>query len=281
MRKRKMAAQDLTIESLPHTRRELFFDIIKQRWKLLLTMGILFMVAVFPMVAVLFLRNFSFQNLYSSYNWATITEEQTAEYYSLYRQQNNFWNLFQLPCFIVIALFLSGFMRIIRQLNYSKGIYVWEDFKQGIKQNFLPYLGMFVFIFVLFYLSSFIANVGIENSLLAYLPIGAIVIIFVPILLNMLSLLVTYSSNFSSLVKNSFILSFKNILWYLLFTVAFFAPMALFLIPYYLIAYIVFLIISVIYYPLFFLANYLFNYASFDLYINEGKYPNNYHKGLF
>ncbi len=281
MSRKKVADKDLTIDSLPHTRRELFFDILKLRFKLIVTLGIFLALAALPMLAVFFLKDLSLQGLYGSYDWSVITEEQMIEYSLLYREQNNFWNLFQLPCFILLGLYLAGFMRVIRQLNFSKGILLGDDFKTGFKQNWKQYLVLSVIAFTIFYICQLISNIAVSNDLIRYLPLGISIVIFVPLFLVMMSLIVTYNLKFGNLIKNSLVIVFKNILWYLIFIISLALPIALFMIPYYFIIYIVLFILLVIYYPIILLANYLFNYASFDEYINKNNQPEYYHKGLY
>lgn len=278
MSKRKMAQQDLTIESLPHTRKDLFFDTLKIRFKLIFALGVFLALSTLPMLVVFFLKDLSLQNLFKSFESAAITEE---EYNLIYMQQNNFWNLLELPCFVILGVFLAGCMRVIRQLNYSVGIHLKDDFRIGIKQNSFQYIFMSVFAFIIFYLTSFVSNLDINNEFALYFPIGLSLIIFVPLFFVMACLIVTYSLKIKDLLKIGIALSIKNILWNAVFVVAFFAPILLFIIPYYFIIYSVFILFLIFYYPILLMALYFFNYSSFDEFINKEQYPDYYHKGLY
>lgn len=207
--------------SLPSNRWELFWDIFKGRFGKLIIINFLTLLFFIPLVAVIGFRYVSLVSYGTLYPFgagfgvgyqAPISMSGLAESIVFTSNVSSF--LF-LPIALIIAFIgLSGGLYVMRNLAWTEGVFIANDFWRGIKQNAKQFVIIAVVYSVFFYLtilSSSLAQTkiasGAEGAWLFYLVriVSIVLIVFTSIIvLFMLSMSVTYEYNFFQLVRNAF-----------------------------------------------------------------------------
>ncbi len=210
--------------SLPSNRWELFWDILKGRFSKLVIINLLVLVFFIPLFILLFLMSVSTsyfgsinsfsQNIGVGYP-ALPSIAGMAE--SIDLSVNVQMYLFLPICLIVAALGVSGGAYVIRNMVWTEGIFVSNDFWKGIKQNFFVVMLALLFFSAVFYfaqwsvgLSNYMIAVGTGNTVLLNIAKAMIIITlcFVTIMVAfMITMGVTYDLKFGKLIKNSFIMT--------------------------------------------------------------------------
>ncbi|MCF0116961.1 MAG: hypothetical protein HUJ61_02805 [Bacilli bacterium] len=280
MRKQKAAEKDFVIESLPHNRKEQFFDILKVRFKLIFILGLLLFIGIVPTILTMLFREINVSAIVSNYVDET-DPVKLAECAKLVGTSNNLYNLILLPSFLILGIVLSGIFRVLRQLSLGKGIHLGEELKTGIKQNIWHILLIMLVLWILYYLTMLICNSRIDMKIGQYITLGFYIVLIIPISLIAISIITMYNMKFKDRFFACFLFYFKGFFKYVLVIIALGLPLFLFLIPNYLIAYSIFSLFFVIYYPIVLLGVNQISFSYFDTYINKQQYPDFYRKGLF
>ena len=208
--------------TLPSNRWELFWDIFKGRfWKLVL-INLLVLMFCLPLIALFVFRSVSISGFgaISPFSQPFGVGYQAAGSFAGFDESIalsvNVRIYLLLPVVMAIAaLGISGGAYVIRNMVWTEGVFVANDFWRGIKQNYLSVLGILLFFSLIFYLSS----VGVAFNDLsiargtgskALLVISKILIILFNIFigfmcLHMISMTVTYKLKARQLLKNSFL----------------------------------------------------------------------------
>ena len=154
----KERSEDYARSTLPTSRWGLFWDILKGRFGRLMLVNLLMLVSSFPVVAIIILRYLQIgasgmsgvfgAGLGPSYPY--LPDIVGSAEAMLLQSDLVFFSLF-IPAGIIAGLGLSGGFYIIRNLIWTEGIFVANDFLRGIKRNFLNVLeAVLVFTVVLF-----------------------------------------------------------------------------------------------------------------------------------
>ena len=283
-RPRGYAAQDFTEESLPHNRFEVFFDLLKTRWRLFLLIGAIFFLFFLPLLGSL-----AAESLFSSSLYASFLSGETTE--SAYRA-----NLFSLRCaflaidfflFLLLSLPFSGFARVYRLLVHYEMLDFKSDFFKGVKDNFLHTFFLFLLASVLFCLSSLLATYfmasgskGFWQTVAFFAPIFIFLLVFFPSFALSYCQIPFYSSPFSLTLKNGFKLYASFLFQSLLFAALLIAPCFLLLLGNFYVLLISFGLFPLIYLPLSLLCLFLSSVSIFDKAINKNEYPELVDKGI-
>ena len=156
--------------SLPSNRFELFWDILKGRfWKIVLV-NLLILLFCLPLIAVIVFRIFSIAGYgtMSPFTQPFGVGYQAADSFagfgeSIILSVNMRIYAFMPLAMIFAAVGVSGGMYVIRNMVWTEGIFVANDFWRGVKQNFFPVL----FVLVLFSIGFYAAQLGIAYDDLA------------------------------------------------------------------------------------------------------------------
>jgi hypothetical protein len=278
MKKQKAASKDLGFDELPHNRVQVFFDRIKTRWSLLLLVGLILAFSSLPALLVLFLKDASLASLASDYQAG---KSDLAAYQAAARSNANIYALCLIPCLVIFSIPLAGAMRVIRQLSWGEGIFFGEDFKDGIKQNGLPYAFVFLGISLFYVLDSFIFNAGFGYPVLQALPYGFSVAFFLPIALIFLNHVAVYKAPAGQALKNATILFLNKIFGSYLGAIAFLAPFLFLLIPSVIGQVIALFLSALCYLPLALLGWMLYCHFIFDRSINQSNCPELVDRGVY
>lgn len=266
--KKKCAQIDYTEGYAPHNRKQVFFDCYKVRFLLLFELGLLSLLFLLPLLILCLSED---SNLAVLYSMAETDKELCAAIRRLY-------SLVKIPGFAVFGVGVAGIIRLLRQLIWGEGIFFWEDFLLGVKQNGKVY--------TLFFLFLGFANSG--NVILStmgfgipeYVFLAVCLLLVLPVSIWMLLQTCVYDMKFVEKFRNAlrfYILTFPKTLVLLILTLAL---LSLSLIQVPLIKYIAILIaVLFLEIPLCMLWL-LFACSAFDKYINEKAYPELMNRGM-
>ena len=208
--------------SLPSNRWELFWDIVKGRFWKLVILNLLVLLFFIPLFLLLFMRANAVAAMGASMPFAqgfgvgyqaplslVGVEEQITFNINLVAY------LFLPIALMLAALGVSGGAYVMRNMVWTEGIFVANDFWRGIKQNIKQMLLIALVYSIVFYLSILAISVadfnlarGAGSSWLFVVSkiISIITIVFFTIMtMHMITMSVTYELKFRALIKNSFL----------------------------------------------------------------------------
>ena len=230
--------------TLPSNRWALFWDIFKGRLGKLVIVNLLMLIFFIPMIAV-----FVFRYMYTTVqgmmmpfaSWVGVGYTPVPNLIGMPQQivlsTNLLFGAFLLIASFIAAVGISGGIYVIRNMVWTEGIFVANDFWRGIKINFIVVLQSTVFYGVMLYLftisinwSQYMLAVGTGNAVLnnisialSYIAIGIVTLMF----LWMLSMGGNYKLKFFQLLKNSFLMTFGLIFQNVFFVVLMAIPVIL------------------------------------------------------
>lgn len=268
----KPAKTDFDESMLPSNRKEVFLDVFKLHWKSFLLLGIIVLLFC---AAFIFIDVFHFLGL--------LNLEDNEEYLTNSVMISNIFNLIKVPCFLLLAVVLSGLIRVIRQFCWLENVTLSYDFFLGIKQNIIQVILLMIIVSVFWYLSIYFLNLSyLSEDFMKYLlvlPFGFLVFIVMPLAGYMLVSIATYSNTFLQNMKVAFIVYASNPFKAILSTILSSAIFALSFIPN---IYVQLITEGVGYLllPFILLGFFLYSNKQFDKQINEQYYPDLVNKGL-
>ena len=276
MRMRK-AQSDFTIDDLPKNRREVFWDSLKERFLLFLSMGAALLVFALPLIVVSLLNDNTLSGLYLAFTTGECSQE---EYVELIRSAGSLYSLLYIPCYVILSIGVAGVMLIIRQLVWGEGVFFFEDMLEGIKSNGKNYVIIaFILGLLSFLLNTFLPLgtnplyivVNVLFALLTFPPTGF-----------MVSQIVIYKNTFFKYLHDGVFLAVRNVPMTLLFLLLFLLPGALGMnfLPF-AAKYIILVIFFLLPAPMLLTGWFLYSCSVFDKYINIEQYPEIYDKGVY
>ncbi len=178
----KPSAKEYTKDMLPHTRRQVFFDVIKLNFTKLLFVGLLIFLFSLP----LHLSSL-FGDIYVGKLNAKIMESSGEQQKALIAQVIAFDNLHAVFDIVLLAIFSVGFagaQRIIRQYAWETNVFIGNDFSLGIKQNVGQNILLSLLVGGCYALSVAAYNMASQTqgalSIIFMLPVGIFVFLVVP-----------------------------------------------------------------------------------------------------
>ncbi|MCQ2589550.1 MAG: DUF624 domain-containing protein [Treponema sp.] len=276
--KNKKAAQDFTKNNLPKNRKEVFKTCYKLFFKKILLIGFLLLLFSLPLLITSFVCDYLSIGLKELYLSSSLTQ---TEY-----QKNLFWLRMIGSCIgiigvIILAIGISGAMRVIRQMVWDEPIFLISDFFEGIRQNFKTYLIIGLFMGLINIYNIFVFSVDLNIVILQYVPIGIQITFLFPIFMYVSSLSIVYKNSFKGMLKNGFIFTIKKFPLTLVFSFFLCCFLSAHLISYIVIKYAILIISTIFVLPLFIILWVLFSFSVFDKYINNVNHPEIYEKGIY
>ena len=261
--------------SLPHNRKELFFDLLKHRKMTLFTLSCFTFMFFIPLATMLFIFNF--------YESMAIANDKIEVLFSLV-----FYSMIiMIPCMIIGFIGLSGAFYVAKKMVWQEGVIVGVDFFQGIKENWKHGLmNGFIFSVCLFGLvagGSYLLINFEAAPVWSGVGIGALIIFFwvfgtVVALNNTQD--VYYTNTYGATLKNSFCL--MGLLHYRVFlTFLFSTGIVIALACFNLITLGIGLFLFAILNSVVIILYTLVSHYGFDKYINQEHYPEFVNKGLY
>ena len=207
--------------SLPSNRWELFWDIFKGRFGKLVIINLLVLLFCLPFLALLFFRYVAITNYGVIYPFSQSFGVGYGALPSMVGLAENITFNVNLLIFLlaplgfmIAAVGIAGGAYVIRNMVWTEGIFVANDFWRGIKQNIRQMLLIFLVYSIVFYLSILSISLcdqsiamGVDNKWLfvvsEVLTYG-VLIVYSMMTLHMVTMSVTYELKFWHLIKNSF-----------------------------------------------------------------------------
>ena len=210
--------------TLPTSRWALFWDILKGRYGKLFLINLLMLLTLVPVFAIMIFRTLMIysQGISGPFGMGIgvgypIVPDITGSAEMIILQVDIFYFALLIPASFIAAIGISGGAYIIRNLIWTEGIFVANDFVRGIKRNYFNVLEAFlIFTVVLFLsrvtgdLSDYFVAIGAPGSgwLIASKVVGYIlVVLFIPICLWMISLGINYKQGPWALFRNAVIMT--------------------------------------------------------------------------
>lgn len=281
-RKPKVAKIDFTEASLPHSRRDVFRDILKNRWKDLLKVGALLLLFSLPLLVFGAVGEINAANIYAEYKNGAISAEMYA---SEVAASNGAFALIKIIGYIIFSVGIAGSARVLRQIIWDEPLFFFEDFKDGIK----IYGGQFALAMFLYGLCSYTAVFfsSAANGILYAIALGLGVFILLPAMFFWLSERTVYANKIGENIRNGFMFYvrtlFKSIGMLLLAFLPFILEYVLefFGLYNFIFKYSYLLICTFLFLPLGIMLWLLYTYSVFDKYINAELFPEILHKGFY
>ena len=262
-------------QSLPTNRKEVFFDLLRNRKMTLFALSCYTFMFFIPLAVDLIYFNFVESMAISAEKFEYLF---SLIFYSM---------LIMLPCMVIGFIGLAGAFYTAKKLVWQEGVSLASDFFKGIKENWKHALiNGVIFGLVLFGLiigGSFMLIYADVHAVVRGIAIGALIVLF--LIFGMVTVLnftqgVYYENSFGVTLKNSFsflgLLNWKVFVIYLLstgvtFTLSLFNFLTLTI---GLLLFAVFNSVVIVLYT-------LVSHAAFDKYINQEHYPDMVNKGLY
>lgn len=221
----KERSEEYARSTLPTSRWSLFWDILRGRFGRMIITNLLVFVTFLPLIAILVWRFIvvGSQGLAGPFGgglgvgFPALPDISGAAEEMMFGTDLIFYGLL-IPAMAIAGLGISGGMYIIRNMIWTEGIFVANDFARGIKRNYWNVLEAVLIFSVLLFLARTMGNLadwlvarGAPNSgwLVASKIIGYIfVAISVLICLWMISLGVNYKQGPWQLFRNAVVMTF-------------------------------------------------------------------------
>lgn len=280
----KKSKVDYRSEMLPKNRVEVFFDVVKLQWSNFLLYGLLFFVAFLPLNVLSINKIFAVSDLTDAIAIAQESQVETLKYQlSLVKDT---YALMQGGAFVLVFLFLAGFVKVVRQYAWGENVFFVSDFTQGFKSNCFQFVILGILFGVLFAFSSILYNwaqettKGFFESLCLMVPACLFLLVVIPVVCYDIVATAIYKNNFFGNLKLAFSVAFANPVLSLVALLCCFAVCFLLLIPS-VACIVIFRAIIPFSLPFVLLAWTLFAFNQFDKYVNALHFPQLVGKGTF
>ena len=262
-------------QTLPTNRKEVFFDLLRNRKMFLFALSCYTFMFFIPLAVDLIYFNFLESMAISAEKYEYLF---SLIFYSM---------IIMLPCMVIGFIGLAGAFYVAKHLVWQDGISLASDFFKGIKENWKHALiNGVIFGLVLFGLvvgGSFMLIYADVHAVVRGIGIGALIVLF--LVFGMVTVLnftqgVYYENSFGVTLKNSFsflgLLNWKVLVIYLLST-GVVVTLGLFNFLTLVIGLLLFAVLNSVVIVLYT----LISHSAFDKYINQEHYPHMVNKGLY
>lgn len=207
---------------LPSNRWELFWDIFKGRFGKLFLLNLLILLFFVPLFMVLFFRTNALYNYGAACPYSQpfgigfqAAGEFTGFAETIEVNLNVTIYLFLPIACMIASLGLAGGAYIMRNMVWTEGVFVANDFWRGIKQNAKELLLISLIYSVILY--SGLVSMSFADQAIAFgtgtrwllvtskVVVGVLLVFFSIVTLHAVSMCVTYKLKFKHLIRNSFL----------------------------------------------------------------------------
>ena len=228
-------SEDFARASLPSNRWELFWDIFKGRFGKLIIINLLILLFSLPLIAIILFRYVAVLNYGVIYPFSQsfgigygALPSMVGIPEAIEVSVNGSMLLLAPVGFIILAIGLAGGAYVIRNMVWTEGIFVSNDFWRGIKQNIKQLIAIMLVYSVVFYLMIYSISLCNKNIASNINPVWIFVvakvfsyvllITFSVMTLHMITMSVTYKLKFKDLLKNAFLFTIGLLPHNVLFT---------------------------------------------------------------
>lgn len=270
MKKQKAANRDFTEENLPHNRVEVFFDVLKQRYDVLLKIGAILLAFLLPTLIVGIISDLTYLAVISE---GQATEEELAAL-------NQTFALINVGPIAFFGLGLAGAMKVVRNLVWGEPVFFGKDFFSGIKQNRLIYVFVFLVYALVNLLLSYL-NAFISDGFLRAIPSAICLMVLAPIGMFVLSATAVYKDGFLSILGNSVKFFVKTAPVCFVFILVLASAFLIDYIELFVLRCVLKVLAAVIFLPLYLVGWTLYSHKIFDKMVNSTLYPEYVDKGIY
>lgn len=276
--KTKQSATEFEMNQLPHNRKQVFWDVIKLHWRMLLVLSLVLLVGLLPLLTCLFIRDQYALVLAARVNDGTMSpEDRLATLKIVYLICAGAC----LICLYIFALAVCIVVRFVRQLIWYEPIFVKEDIAMGIKNGYKGAAICSTFAGIIIVVHRLMLFVT-DNVFVQIIPVAIFIpFIALPLLLAFIQSTI-YIGSFSQMLKNAIAMYIKEAPIVLLFGLLLFTPLLFTMLEQFLIIKHIVVVVYIYFFELAFIM--MFSLGSnyiFDKYINKEQFPQMYKKGLY
>ena len=181
MNVRKHSQAEFTEYGLPHNRKEVFFDVLKNRYGTVVGCGLILCLFTLPFFAVKVLGETVFTSVFYQFDGDMDKAEEYAKVLRFYVA------VIEVPCFSIMALGFAGVTKVLRQLLWAEGLFFKTDFFSGVKQNGKHFVITFTLFGAIRALNYLLLTVNFSPEFVLYFPTGVIILFVVPVFMTALS----------------------------------------------------------------------------------------------
>lgn len=225
----KERSEDYARSTLPTSRWSLFWDILKGRFGKLVLVNLFMVATILPIAALVFLRTFDLGVSGATGPYGAglgvgypVLPDLSGYAESAVFRSDLIWFALMIPAAAIAALGISGGGYIIRNLIWTEGIFVANDFLRGIKRNYLNVLEAVLIFTVVLFVARMMGNIAdmliadpvfasngtLAGWLVASKVVGYILVSFALLLmLWMISLGISYKQGPWALFRNAVIMT--------------------------------------------------------------------------
>ena len=277
--KKKVKTNDLTVKELPHTRWQIFVDLLKNQKRQMVSLSMLLFVFLLPLVVDILIFNMFIYGVPSG------SENYGATIFALIF----YMMLVAIPCSMIGFVGLSGLAHVSKMIVWQEGVLMGPEFFIGIKKNWKHALifgfvwGVSLFILVVGIFFMLRTQLIVDQPWVNSVGIGLCIVQFI-----ILSIVCVYTLTYGCYYCNNAWQVFKNS--FVFFVAKFFKNLGMFVLTTGLIVglmFVDFIAQIAIIIVIAFLSSYmmigwtLLSHEAFDQYINKTNYPDYYKKGLY
>ena len=246
----KEKSEEYARSTLPTNRWQLFWDIFKGNFGKLVKVNLLILIFFIPLIIVLLLGLLYSESVGVTYPFganlgvgypASPAMQGVSEWLSL--QGDFFMYVGVLISCLLCAVGLSGGMYVIRNMVWTEGIFVANDFWRGVKLNYKNALQTALFFSVVLLVSTTLINFaefslaagsisGWQATMLRISTVTSYVFLILAAMMSfwMIALGVNYNMSFFTMFKNSFLMTIGTLPQTIFFGALALLPFLLFLI---------------------------------------------------
>lgn len=272
MKRMKCAKKDFTEADLPLTRQQMFFDCYREQFSLILRLGLVCLLILFPMLVVLFTRD-----MYLVGAIKGLGEETSEKLREIYASANVVFGAFELLASVLFFVLFSGVAQILRQLCWGEPVFFSDDFKRGVRENAGRFAVIGFFLSLIRYLLGLLSG-----STYYYLLFGIFAALFLPLGFWVLLQTLYYRLRWAQVIKNAtfyLVRTFPMTVLLLVCTVAPFFLVSTF-VTMLTVRYLLLVVLAVLYVVPLTMAWILYALQTFDENINKQHHPEVYRRGL-
>lgn len=280
MAKVKKAATDFLEENLPQTRKEQFFDLLKNQYKVIFFIGLVLLVIFVPDIIKNVLKDIMNNKINVSLSEGVITKEQALSGTFVTWLISSAVDLVLYP---IMFTGIFGLLRVIRQLTYGEPVVFKYDFSLGYKENFKTGLLLGFIVGITKFIFDLVIVSFASSAIIKTLTYVIFLLILLPMFIVCTYYCTIYKNKMRRALGHSFLLYLKGSWRILLTMVVGILPFLLFelLLNWVPIKQIIYVVLVLFLIPLVLLVGFLVMNYVFDEAINIGQYPTLYRKGLY
>ena len=157
-KKPKYAEKDFLVSDLPRNRWRMFGDIVKNEWKTLLILGLVFLLLCLPLILSHYYYLVIVNRIATSEN-PEMQDIRTAAliYYAV-----------NVGILLIVSVFFGGVQRIYKRLAFGQGFLFGGDFLEGIRENWKENLIRFLIHGLLEFAFGFLSLLVLSKPIIAY-----------------------------------------------------------------------------------------------------------------